>query len=71
MAGYVIDSAHIVRILAKDGHCHRCARCDTPMLVKGESSLCVHCYNDLRSGECEGAEDASEADPADLAPASA
>lgn len=52
MAGYVIDSAHIVRILAKDGHTHRCARCDTRMLVKGESNLCVHCYNDLRTSEC-------------------
>ncbi len=69
MAGYVIDSAHIVRILAKDGHCHRCARCDTPMLVKGESSLCVHCYNDLRSGEDAAAEDASDAEPAEVAAA--
>lgn len=51
MAHDVIDSAHIVRILAQEGHTHRCARCDTRMLVKGDSNLCVHCYNDLRARE--------------------
>jgi hypothetical protein len=44
-----IDSAHIVRVLAKVGHTHRCARCETRMLVKQESNLCVYCFNDLRT----------------------
>jgi hypothetical protein len=55
MAGYSIESAHIVRVLAKVGHTHRCARCDTRMLVKQESNLCVHCFNDLRTSLSEGA----------------
>jgi len=49
MAGFTIDSAHIVRVLARHGHTHRCARCEARMLVKYESNLCVHCFNDLRT----------------------
>jgi hypothetical protein len=49
MAGFSIDSAHIVRVLAKVGHTHRCVRCETRMLVKHESNLCVYCFNDLRT----------------------
>jgi hypothetical protein len=49
MADFSIDSAHIVRVLAKVGHTHRCVRCETRMLVKPESNLCVYCFNDLRT----------------------
>ncbi len=50
MDGYSIDSALIVRVLAKSAHPHRCIRCDTGMLVQHTSRLCVHCFNDLRTG---------------------
>ncbi len=63
MAGYTIDSADIVRVLAKCGHTHRCARCEVRMLVKHASSLCVQCFNDLRTSanqEDEAERDASE-----------
>lgn len=49
MAGFSIDSAHIVRVLSRKGHTHRCTRCETRMLVKHASNLCVHCWNDLRT----------------------
>lgn len=49
MAGHSIDSAHIVRVLARAGHTHRCVRCEARMLVRYESNLCVHCFNDLRT----------------------
>ncbi len=63
MSGYVIDSAHIVRVLAKGGHAHRCERCDAPMLVRHASSLCVHCFNDLRTAaQAEDQAGAAEAD---------
>lgn len=55
MAGFSIDSAHIVRVLAQVGHTHRCARCETRMLVKHESNLCVYCFNDLRTSLREAA----------------
>jgi hypothetical protein len=49
MDDYSIDSARIVRVLAQHGHTHRCVRCEARMLVKYESNLCVHCFNDLRT----------------------
>lgn len=63
MAGYTIDSADIVRVLARCGHTHRCPRCEARMLVRHESSLCVQCFNDLRTGakaEVEAEREASE-----------
>lgn len=59
MANYSIDSASIVRVLARSGHPHRCVRCETRMLVKHASNLCVHCFNDLRTSRRAEADAAS------------
>jgi len=65
MAGYTIDSADIVRVLAKCGHTYRCARCEIRMLVRHESSLCVQCFNDLRtSAKAEGEAEGDTSEPA-------
>jgi len=65
MAGYTIDSADIVRVLAKYGHTHRCARCEIRMLVRHESNLCVQCFNDLRtSAKAEGKAEGDASEPA-------
>jgi hypothetical protein len=61
MANYSIDSASIVRVLARNGHTHRCVRCEARMLVRHASKLCVHCFNDLQTStraEREAAESA-------------
>lgn len=50
MKGDIIDSALIVRVLARGDHPHRCTRCDARMLVRHASRLCVHCFNELRTG---------------------
>jgi hypothetical protein len=63
MNGYSIDSAHIVRVLARHGHTHRCTRCEARMLVKYESNLCVHCFNDLRTSSRADSERRSVAAP--------
>ena len=63
MASYSIDSADIVRVLAREGHAHRCVRCDARMLIKHESSLCVHCFNDLRTSTRADAERAEGKEP--------
>ena len=61
MANYSIDSASIVRVLARHGHTHRCMRCEVRMLVRHASNLCVHCFNDLRTSSRAEAEAAEKA----------